>query len=617
MNENEKTPKDKQNMGIPAEWLISVLEQDVKKPKVWTEKDVEVIGSVKPKSRIQELLQEIYMGLLEVRSAQQVTIHQEEDGSSEVINLPEEDFFDKWYEDNGLEDYNQRYKLMSILNSITQEIGKTAEEGYGEEAFQKILAKLTNAVLEEDGAILAIAKSINKRYKGLASTPILVPDPEEINEHEQLLYEQELGKIRQSVESNIDQYEDLLQDLESAAKTDFEEMASTLNRIIIFGEAMWELILYSVMSPRAPRLMINNLDYRANLHALLAGDISTAKSKILEVCKLVSPKMLIVDETTKANLEGVFKIGEDEIEEGVLDMAQQGNIIIEELTKRFTSMPLWRRAMDCKLIQIFKGGRSKQLLVNTTVLAACNPDADFFQEEEYFRQQIGFKEGILSRFDILIPLTATTTANAILIDKMNLFGEAVDNIDLGDFKRKLNLIAAGMDNIKRVKITPVQLEMIRDVVKEHNETDHRRRILKNRPLILLRDLETLARLVNVIAAVNFTKRMVEDGILYADDEDIERAIRLWENLLHMRIQLYGGQNRILKSTADEIVVYIINAMQATDKGEVSLLKVKEHIVDDLRLISKATFYREVEKLRLSGRIIQMGKRNATVKVIIA
>lgn len=617
MSGNEKTRKEKQDIGYPKEWLISVLEQEVEKPITWTEKTTDAIGPTKPKSRIQELLQDIYHGLLEARSAQRVKIHIDPDGASEVINLPEEDFFDKWYENNGLKNYNQKYRLMSILNSIAQEIGKTGEGGYGEQEFQSILSKLTNAVLEEDGGIIAIASAINRRYRGLAELPMRIPDPEEVNEHNQLLYERELGKIRQSVESNIDQYEGLLQDLESAAKTDFEQMASILNHIIIFGEAMWELILYSVMSPRAPRLIINNLDYRANLHVLLPGDISTAKSKILEICKIISPKMLIVDETTKANLEGVFKIGEDEIAEGVLDMAQRGNIIIEELTKRFTNMPLWRRAMDCKFIQIFKGGKSKGMTVNTTVLAACNPDADFFQEEDYFREQIAFKEGILSRFDIIIPLTATTTANAILIDKMNLFGEAVDNVDFNDFKRKLTLIAVGMDNIKRVKITPVQLEMIRDVVKEHNETDHRRRILRNRPLILLRDLETLARFVNVIAAVNFTKRTVENGILYADDEDIERAIRLWENLLHMRVQLYGGQNRILKSTADEIVLYIINAMKDSDREEVSLLKVKEYIVDDRRLISKATFYREVEKLRDSGRIIQSGKRNAKVKVIIA
>ena len=93
----------------------------------------------------------------------------------------------------------------------------------------------------------------------------------------------------------------------------------------------------------------------------------------------------------------------EEIEEGVIDWANNGTIIVEEFTNAFAKMPLFRRVMDCEEVTIFKKGSQKNMQVNTTMLAACNPDADFFLEEVNgkpvsFRNQIAFKEGIISRY---------------------------------------------------------------------------------------------------------------------------------------------------------------------------------------------------------------------------
>jgi len=604
-NTNNKDPK------VSKAWLASVLEHDVAKPPDWTEKDVEQIGPAKPKSRLQGYLQEVYEALLEVNSARGVTLHTRPDGTPQVINLPTEDYFDKWYENNDIETYASKHKLMAALNSIASSVGQSGESGDDEDAFQRILAKLVTAVKDDpiDG-ILGIADAINRKYPDLA-IDLNVPSTDEINEQEQNRYAAELAKIGQRVESNIDEYKDLIAEMASAAKTDFEELASTLNHVVIFGEALWELVLYSVVSPRAPRLLINSLDYRANLHTLLEGDISTAKSQIIKICTLISPKMLIVDETTKASLEGVTK--REAIADGVLDLASSGNIIVEEFTKTWAKMGLFRRALDCKFMQFFKGGHAKGIFVNTTVIAACNPKDDFFQEDSKLRTQLPFKEGILSRFDVQIPLTATTSSNKMLVDRMNLFGEADVFIDFEDIKRKLELICKGMDTIQRIRINRGQLEMLREAFKDRNSTDHNRRILQNRPLVLLRDLETLARLVNVITAVNFTNRKSEDGILYADDEDVEKAIRLWENLIQLRIQLYANQSRIILSVADEIVKAI--ALSQRQNG-VPIEEVYTDIVKNKQLIGRTTFYEEIKKLRNSGRIVQLGQRDSRLKVII-
>ncbi|GAH50457.1 unnamed protein product, partial [marine sediment metagenome] len=107
--------------------------------------------------------------------------------------------------------------------------------------------------------------------------------------------------------------------------------------LVIFGTDAWELTLYCLMSPNAPRFIMNGLDYRSCIHEMLAGDISTAKSKVHKIAKLIAPKMLVVDDTTKPTFEGVAptKSG-GEIEEGVVDWANDGVMIVEEFTRTFS-----------------------------------------------------------------------------------------------------------------------------------------------------------------------------------------------------------------------------------------------------------------------------------------
>ena len=124
--------KNNKDIGVSKDWIIAVLEQNLTKPKKWTEKDVEQIAAAKPKSRLQELIVDVYEGLLEAKSAKNITTHFEADGVPEIINLPDEDFFDKWYENNELEDYPQKYKFGTFLNRLAARVGKTGGSSYSE-----------------------------------------------------------------------------------------------------------------------------------------------------------------------------------------------------------------------------------------------------------------------------------------------------------------------------------------------------------------------------------------------------------------------------------------------------------------------------------------------------
>ncbi len=617
----KKTDSIPKDAGVDRQWLEAILNRDVKKPTPWSESDVREMVASKAQSKIQELIQSIYWDLLRV---QQVTKFAED---GEIIDKPDEDYFDGWYETNELADYNQKYKLMQVLNTIARALHVTESEGYAKEDFDNILRGFVNRILEEPEYIEVAANVINEKYPGLASPFRSAPSIEELNEREALEYAKELDKIEESIESNIEQHAHILAKITRAKRTDFEKIALDLDRIVIFGPENWELILYSLMSPHAPRLLINNLDYRANIHGMLAGDISTAKSKILKISKLIAPKMMVVDETTKARFEGSAPTRSgDEIEDGLLDLAMNGVMIVEEYTNTFAKMPLMRRAMDGEYIEIHKKGSSKGIDVNTTILAACNPKEDFFREEVegYFREQISFKEGILSRFDILILLTATQVKNELIIDKMNLMStrSPLDKIDFKAIKEDLETLAEGMKSgsIVRVTITPQQEQMLKEAFLNQNARDKKQRLLRNRPLVILRDLENLARLVNVIATVNFSKRTIKNGFLKAKDEDIDKAVQLWENLIKLRVEIYGRSNRNFMTVKDEILAFTLRTQMhyLNEGGEamVPISEVRAEIVDRRQFVGKTTFYKEIQTLRETGEIVQQGLRDGKIAVVV-
>ncbi|GAH49296.1 unnamed protein product, partial [marine sediment metagenome] len=274
-NENDKrnnaVPSD---AGIDKEWLRVVVADKVEKPTQWNPKETKELGPRRPESQIQNILQQFYWELVDKLREVKFT------ESGEVITEPDEDSFDKWYENMELATYTHRSKLMDVFNTIARMCHVPQADGYDEDDFETVLSGIIGRCMEEEAYLEIVARVINERYPGLATPFRSTPTVEEMQEYEDLLYRRKLFSLYSSIDTNIEEFAEELQKIEAAAKTDFEILARQLNELVIFGADAWELTLYSLMSPFAPRFLMNALDYRPNLHEMLAGDISTAKSKI-------------------------------------------------------------------------------------------------------------------------------------------------------------------------------------------------------------------------------------------------------------------------------------------------------------------------------------------------
>jgi DNA replicative helicase MCM subunit Mcm2 (Cdc46/Mcm family) len=379
------------------------------------------------------------------------------------------------------------------------------------------------------------------------------------------------------------------------------DIARTLNQTIILGEDVWRMALLSVISPYAPRVTLNGLKVRANLNLLMAGDVSTAKSAVIEVLKKIAPRWNSITKATDASLEGSSNSISD-FTTGLLESASDGILVIPEFQSHyFNSIQTLREALDGNEIRIFKRGQMRNFTPNITLIAACNPKEDFYTTKRELRSQIGYKEGLITRFDILIPMLASAKLNEAVVDKMNLFGEATAAVDLEEIANQLAEVRAAMRKVDSTSITPDQQTRIKDSFKLHNQ-----RKLRNRPFLILRDLEVVCRLVNSIVTFNIRSHSIHEGKVLASDDEVNLAINLWEYLLALREEFYTETTRSIQTLDDRILEAI------KSKGTEHTEAVKAIICDQMRLCSEATFYRRLSNLVSLGQVKHQKGPGATV-----
>lgn len=559
-------------------WLLSLIEEDMRRQNPLTE-DVATVA--KPKSRIQEILQEFYEKLKKARSP---------------------DAFDQFYKER-LEDYPRLSLFSDFINEVCKKLSIDAKYPYFEKEWQEILFKITERRLEENDTLRVIKEAINKKYPHLVADISVDVTAEGVKSTYENFVAKEIGKIKKQLKKgDRKKFQDKIQKIQKAEETEIEELASELNRIVILGRETWELILYAIMSPFAPKININNLLERANLHFLFVGDVSTAKSKVDKIVERISPKATKISKSTEASFEGVAK--QETIQEGIIDYANCGVLIIPEFRKSFERFEILREVMDCDTITIVKAGQEKTKRVNMTFFAGCNPRSDFFQSETTLRDQILFSDGVLSRIDILIPMMATKEKNELLVPQIDIFGTKLPKVTLEDMQERLKTLSTGMVGlVTAIILTEKQVQTIRQAFLSQNQK------LRNRPLLVLRDLDTLCRLVNVITATNFPKReSLHDGEIQAEDTDVQKAIELWEEIIAQRKTLYTSKHRLIITLKEKIMIEILRRGNNVRQNEL-----KKDLVEQ-GLCSAKTIERKINQLATDGKILKVGQRNAILKV---
>jgi DNA replicative helicase MCM subunit Mcm2 (Cdc46/Mcm family) len=364
-----------------------------------------------------------------------------------------------------------------------------------------------------------------------------------------------------------------------------EDIAAELNCMVRLKQEDWELLLYSALSPYAPDIEINGVMQRGVMHTNMVGEISTAKSSIMRIIEKISPKSARVSKTTNASIEGTVTPG-NVIVPGVIERANDGVLLVPEYTKKLSKLDIMRETMDGEKVRISKRAISWDFTPNVAFIAGSNPKLDFFTKGATMRQEIPFAEGILSRFDVLIPMINTPSETEKIVNEMTFFGMEVKKVDLRKIKSKYLTLAESMRAlVYHVKVKPSQAQKLRDAYLNHNVE------MGNRPRVILRDMGSLIRLVNVITCANAVKRAGKNTYT-ATAADIDKAIDLWNYLINIRVQMYAMlEEKDIKDTEDLVLDIIKDA---------DLIPNKELIAKASGICSRRTVFRILNRLEADG-----------------
>ncbi|MFA6869534.1 MAG: minichromosome maintenance protein MCM [Methanomethylophilus sp.] len=160
------------------------------------------------------------------------------------------------------------------------------------------------------------------------------------------------------------------------------------------------------------KVMDDGTVIRGDMHFLLVGDPGVAKSQILRYMSMLAPRGIYASGKsasaaglTAAAVKDDFGDGRWTLEAGALVLADKGLACIDELDKMTPQdRSSLHEAMESQKISVAKAGITATLQCRCSMLAAANPKMGRF-EEGNIAKQIDLPPALMSRFDLIFPLT--------------------------------------------------------------------------------------------------------------------------------------------------------------------------------------------------------------------
>lgn len=284
------------------------------------------------------------------------------------------------------------------------EIQEPPEILEGREQPQKIKVEIKGSILNE--------KDVKpgdhiKAYGILQSSPRSKKSPVQ----EKYLELKDFEKINQEYEElEISEEESKTIEEISEKPNTFKKIASSISPSIAEMDEVKKAITLQLFGGNPKERPDQHI--RGDIHILLVGDPSTAKSQLLRYASDISPRGQFAagKGASKAGLTAAAVEESSPIDNsrswtlkaGALPLADGGIACIDELEKMPSEIRgSLHEAMEQQKINIHKAGINTELNSRCGVLAACNPDLGRFDRNRSFRDQIDLGSPLLSRFDLI------------------------------------------------------------------------------------------------------------------------------------------------------------------------------------------------------------------------
>jgi replicative DNA helicase Mcm len=301
---------------------------------------------------------------------------------------------------------------------------------------------------------------------------------------------------------------------------------------------------------------------RGDIHILLVGDPSTAKSVLMKVVSMLIPRGRYVSGkgVTAAGLTATVVKDEEflggwVLEAGALVMTNKSLCAIDEFEKvEKNDQVALHEAMEQQTISIAKASIVATLPAQTSILAGGNPKYGRFDPYMPIKEQVDVPETLLSRFDLKfalrdVPNLDLDTKVAEHILKLRHYGEIEDEPKIApDLLKKYVAYA-------RKNVHPKLSHDAGDALKDFF-VGLREKVTEDSPIpITLRQYEALIRLAEASAKVQLRETVTK--------EDAIRAI----NLMKASLRMFGFD--IESGTFD--IDRLEGRTSASERGKIKIL----------------------------------------------
>ena len=358
---------------------------------------------------------------------------------------------------------------------------------------------------------------------------------------------------------------------ELADRYDVVELIKNSIAPSIYGHDEIKLAIALQLFGGVAKTLPNRTTIRGDIHILLVGDPSTAKSALLQNVHAIAPRSVYTSGkgATAAGLTASVtkdEFGKWTIEAGALVLADKGMALIDELDKmRPTDRESIHTALEQQVVPISKAGINATLKSRCSVLASVNPKYGRFDRSVALADQVDLDPALLTRFDLIFLILDEPNAEkdeAVadhVLEVHDRPGSIKSSIDL-DLLRKYIAYARRINP----KLSPeARLRAKEFYVKVRQQS-------KESPIqATVRQLEGIIRLAEAAARMRLREVVTVD--------DVELAIGLIKKSLeHIGIDPETGEvdidyafSGISKTQRDKIIVIleIVRKLQGlTDKG---------------------------------------------------
>ncbi|KAM0939110.1 putative DNA helicase [Dioscorea sansibarensis] len=176
----------------------------------------------------------------------------------------------------------------------------------------------------------------------------------------------------------------------------------------IYGHADVKKALACLLFGGSKKRLPDGVRLRGDIHVLLLGDPSTAKSQFLKFVEKTAPVAVYTSGKGSSAAGLTASVIRDNssrefyLEGGAMVLADGGVVCIDEFDKmRSEDRVAIHEAMEQQTISIAKAGITTVLNSRTSVLAAANPPSGRYDDLKTTEDNIDLQTTILSRFDLI------------------------------------------------------------------------------------------------------------------------------------------------------------------------------------------------------------------------